>query len=268
MSADLTWLLIRNYNSFQVKGGHGPTFSREKGNLLNKSSQKYSGLANSKVVAVAASPNGGVTITKIKADAKPNQVASARSHVALKRSTGPRRANKIVAGETAGKGYRADLRAVRVLLTTHVFASLVFCVSWSAREPSLPRLSRTDAAARTPRNLLYHSMLERYEGPSVLCLPYKPFQPFPSTTYLSHGGRFLCWLCTSLCFPYLSLRLLLFQECERRTSADPCGFTGCRRPNFRPPPRPTPNRQPPQDHPAWPQAGSFRRRQGCRRAGG
>ncbi|ODN88428.1 50S small subunit ribosomal protein L28e [Cryptococcus wingfieldii CBS 7118] len=118
MSADLTWLLLRNYNSFQVKGGHGPTFSKEKGNLLNKSSQKYSGLANSKVVAVAASPNGGVTITKIKADAKPNQVASARSHVALKRSTGPRRANKIVAGETAGKGYRADLRAVAVARTS------------------------------------------------------------------------------------------------------------------------------------------------------
>lgn len=30
MSSDLTWLLVRNWNSFQVKGGHGPVFSKEK----------------------------------------------------------------------------------------------------------------------------------------------------------------------------------------------------------------------------------------------
>ncbi|OWT41503.1 large subunit ribosomal protein L28e [Cryptococcus neoformans] len=118
MSSDLTWLLVRNWNSFQVKGGHGPVFSREKGNLLNKSAHKYSGLANSKVVSIHPSAAGGITITKIKADAKPNQVVSARSHVTLKRSTGPRRANKIAAAETAGKGYRADLRAVAVARTS------------------------------------------------------------------------------------------------------------------------------------------------------
>ncbi|WVQ69725.1 uncharacterized protein L199_007945 [Kwoniella botswanensis] len=114
MSADLQWLLVRKWNSFQVKGGHGPTFSKEKGNLLNKSSHKYSGLANSKVINIYANPEGGITVTKVKADAKPNQVASARSHVALRKSTGPRRANKIAAAETAGKGYRADLRQVAV----------------------------------------------------------------------------------------------------------------------------------------------------------
>lgn len=30
MSTDLQWLLIRKWNSFQHKGGNGPTFSREK----------------------------------------------------------------------------------------------------------------------------------------------------------------------------------------------------------------------------------------------
>jgi len=82
------------------------------GNLLNKHSHKYSGLANSKVINIYANAEGGVSITKVKADAKPNQVASARSHVSLKRTTGPRRANKIAAAETAGKGYRSDLRKV------------------------------------------------------------------------------------------------------------------------------------------------------------
>ncbi|WVQ99044.1 hypothetical protein IAU59_006176 [Kwoniella sp. CBS 9459] len=114
MSADLQWLLVRKWNSFQVKGGHGPTFSREKGNLLNRHSHKFSGLANSKVINIYANPEGGITVTKVKADAKPNQVASARTHVNLRRSTGPRRANKIAAAETAGKGYRADLRQVAV----------------------------------------------------------------------------------------------------------------------------------------------------------
>jgi large subunit ribosomal protein L28e len=30
MSTDLQWLLVRKWNSFQVKGGHGPAFSKEK----------------------------------------------------------------------------------------------------------------------------------------------------------------------------------------------------------------------------------------------
>ena len=40
------------------------------------------------------------------------QVVGARSHSTLRRSTGARKANKIAAVETAGKGYRADLRPV------------------------------------------------------------------------------------------------------------------------------------------------------------
>ncbi|ORY30020.1 ribosomal L28e protein family-domain-containing protein [Naematelia encephala] len=114
MSTDLQWLLIRKYNSFQHKTANGPILSREKGNLLNLHSHKYSGLANSKVVSIYANPEGAITITKVKKDAKPNQVASARQHVTLRRSTGPRRANKIAAVETASKGYRADLRSAAV----------------------------------------------------------------------------------------------------------------------------------------------------------
>jgi hypothetical protein len=44
-----------------------------------------------------------------------HQVANARVGVTLKRGTGPRRANKIAAAETAGKGYRPDLRQVSVV---------------------------------------------------------------------------------------------------------------------------------------------------------
>ena len=46
-----------------------------KGNLLNRHSHKYSGLANSKVVSIHPSAEGSqIVIAKIKADAKPNQV--------------------------------------------------------------------------------------------------------------------------------------------------------------------------------------------------
>ncbi|KAL7424312.1 hypothetical protein Q5752_001902 [Cryptotrichosporon argae] len=115
MSTDLQWLLIRKWNSFQHKSGNGPVLSREKGNLVNLHSQKYSGLANAKVVSIHPSADASqIVIAKIKVGASPHQVASARSHTTLRRSTGPRRANKIAAAETAGKGYRPDLRQAAV----------------------------------------------------------------------------------------------------------------------------------------------------------
>ncbi|WWD16223.1 hypothetical protein CI109_100649 [Kwoniella shandongensis] len=147
MSADLQWLLIRKWNSFQVKGGHGPVFSKEKGNLLNRSAHKFSGLANSKVINIYPSAEGGVTITKVKADAKPNQVASARSHVALKRSTGPRRANKIAAAETAGKGYRADLRAFAVARASALLRAQTRSVNPPKSYPQKVRGNKKSAAA-------------------------------------------------------------------------------------------------------------------------
>lgn len=46
------------------------------GNLLNRHSHKYSGLANSKVVSIHPSADGSqIVIAKIKADAKPNQAS-------------------------------------------------------------------------------------------------------------------------------------------------------------------------------------------------
>lgn len=69
-SSDLTWLLVKKWNSFQVKGvPEGPVFSKEpvsavdpyvpwynadeiesnQGNLRNLHSNKYSGLVNAKV---------------------------------------------------------------------------------------------------------------------------------------------------------------------------------------------------------------------------
>ncbi|BEJ12306.1 hypothetical protein CspHIS471_0207660 [Cutaneotrichosporon sp. HIS471] len=108
MSADLQWLLIRKWNSFMRPAQNGPVFSSEKGNLLNIHSGKYSGLANNKVIDISANADGAISVTKTVANG--GKVASARKSTTLRRSTGPRRANKIAAVETATKGFRADLR--------------------------------------------------------------------------------------------------------------------------------------------------------------
>lgn len=52
----------------------GTPLTRCQGNLLNRHSHKYSGLANSKVLDIYATPEGSIAITKVKKDAKPNQV--------------------------------------------------------------------------------------------------------------------------------------------------------------------------------------------------
>ncbi|KAG0047544.1 60S ribosomal protein L28, partial [Linnemannia elongata] len=66
MSADLTWLLIKNNNSFLVKRS-GVQFSSEAGNLLNKNSFKYSGIANKKTVDISAAASGrGVVVATPK----------------------------------------------------------------------------------------------------------------------------------------------------------------------------------------------------------
>lgn len=80
------------------------------GNLVNLHSGKYSGLANNKVIDISAGPDGSITVTKVQADG--GKVASTKRQSTLRRSTGPRRANKIAAVETAHKGFRPDLRQV------------------------------------------------------------------------------------------------------------------------------------------------------------
>lgn len=124
------------------------------GNLLNLHSGKYSGLSNNKVVDISASPEGAITVTKTTANG--GKVASTSKSTTLRRSTGPRRANKIAAVETAAKGFRADLRSVsRRFLSTLV----------SFQQPS--RTSRTTCATKVAR---------RHEGSSVLGLQHQNAQ--------------------------------------------------------------------------------------------
>ncbi|KAF9917342.1 hypothetical protein FBU30_000797 [Linnemannia zychae] len=108
MSADLTWLLIKNNNSFLVKRS-GVQFSTEAGNLLNKNSFKYSGIANKKTVDVSAAPSGRGVV-----------VSTPKTKVTL--TKGVRKSARSVAGLTRA-GYRADLRKAALARVSAILAS-------------------------------------------------------------------------------------------------------------------------------------------------
>ncbi|KAF8943941.1 hypothetical protein BGZ47_004867 [Haplosporangium gracile] len=108
MSADLTWLLIKNNNSFLVKRS-GVQFSSEAGNLLNKNSFKFSGIANKKTIDITAAASGRGVV-----------VSTPKSKVTL--TKGIRKSARSVAGLTRA-GYRADLRKAALARVAAVLAS-------------------------------------------------------------------------------------------------------------------------------------------------
>jgi large subunit ribosomal protein L28e len=110
MSSDLQWLLLRNSNSFIVKRvTEGPVFSKEPGNLRNLHSFKYSGLANSKTIAVEEKA-GNIQVVTRKTKTSPHAVASGYATSAVRPRSGGRRALGVAAAP-AKRGYRPDLRA-------------------------------------------------------------------------------------------------------------------------------------------------------------
>ncbi|KAF8920447.1 ribosomal protein L28e [Dissophora ornata] len=120
MSSDLTWLLIKKNNSFLIKRS-GVQFSKEAGNLLNKNSFKYSGLANKKTIDIAAAPSGrGVVVSTKKTNVPAFKPTKAHNKVTL--TKGVRKSARSVAGLTR-IGYRADLRKAALARVAAVLAS-------------------------------------------------------------------------------------------------------------------------------------------------
>jgi len=109
MSADLQWLLIRNYNAFMVKRvREGPIFSKEPGNPMNIHSFKYSGLANNKTVDIQETPSG-IQITSKKTKGSPQTIKGSKSTSSIRRNSSSRRTHGIAVSH-AQRGYRPDLR--------------------------------------------------------------------------------------------------------------------------------------------------------------
>jgi large subunit ribosomal protein L28e len=112
MSTDLTWMLIRNNSAFLVKRG-GLQFSREAGNLMNRNSQKYTGLATTKPVTLQAAPASakGVQVRLTKKAVPAAKVAKHTRTITL--AKGFRSSAKSVRS-LLGKAYRPDLATVAV----------------------------------------------------------------------------------------------------------------------------------------------------------
>ena len=68
MSADLTWLIVKNNHAFLHKRDRAQ-FSCESGNVMNLNSYKFSGLANKKTVDVSQDAAGKISITTKKPSA-------------------------------------------------------------------------------------------------------------------------------------------------------------------------------------------------------
>ncbi|CDZ97986.1 60S ribosomal protein L28 [Phaffia rhodozyma] len=125
MSQDLQWLLIRKSNSFLVKRtAEGPIFSKEPGNLRGLHSFKHSGLVNNKTVFVApTTETSGLTLTTRVKGANPRHVKKALVSRQIKGNSSARRVAKIIAVETAARGYRPDLRTAALARASAITAA-------------------------------------------------------------------------------------------------------------------------------------------------
>ncbi|KAI8897684.1 ribosomal L28e/Mak16, partial [Globomyces pollinis-pini] len=117
MSSDLVWLLTRSNTSYLVKR-NGILLSREAGNVTNKQSLKFSGVAADKTVAVTPAAKG-VKITLRKAGVAANKVAGSTHSVTLKGNV--RQSAKSV--KTLLNSYRPDLVSATLARVSKIVAS-------------------------------------------------------------------------------------------------------------------------------------------------
>merc|ERR1711959_103654 len=103
-SSDLLWQITRNNSSFLVKR-NGLELSSEPGNLMNKNSFKFSGIANLETVDVADNEKGITFSRKNKA----NTSKPARNVVSMDLKKDLRKVSKTIINKTAGANYRKDL---------------------------------------------------------------------------------------------------------------------------------------------------------------
>ena len=114
-SNDLIWALVRNNNSFLVKR-NGVQFTKEPGNVMNKNSFKWSGLANSKTVSVVSKK--GKAALRLKTRAAGNKPKNAFKEVNLFK--GPVKGNATINKHVGGSFYRRDLERAALARFTNI----------------------------------------------------------------------------------------------------------------------------------------------------
>ncbi len=110
MSADLTWMLLKNHSRYLVKRD-GVQFSSDPHNLTKVNSFKFSGLANTSAVGVSVSQDGKRVELSMKRPARSSQPKLQCVTVPLNRATRAKgsHAAKTIRTLTTRSKYRADL---------------------------------------------------------------------------------------------------------------------------------------------------------------
>lgn len=141
VSADILWGVVRNQSSFLVKrqfGREKAQFSRERGNLMNVNSIKYSGLVHQQVnywiqtrgnfktthvqtIDIQESKKGGVDIT-LKRKAFGQKPSKQNATTTFNPSKGTRRVAKTVKG-LAKNGYRSELEHAALARTSALISA-------------------------------------------------------------------------------------------------------------------------------------------------
>ncbi|XP_031478150.1 60S ribosomal protein L28-2-like [Nymphaea colorata] len=121
----LLWEIVKKNNSFLVKQfGNGTAkvqFSREKNNLYNIHSYKYSGLANKKTVSIQPGADVSVVLSTTKTR-KQNKPALAHHKSVMKKEF--HKMAKAVVNQVSDNNYRPDLKNAALARLSAVHRSL------------------------------------------------------------------------------------------------------------------------------------------------
>ena len=122
----LVWEIVKNNNSF-MKKVNGRTrrsgsvrFSVERGNLMSKSSYKYSGLANSKTIDISPSSDNRATLTL---KTKKAGTSGKKGKTAIPLNKDFRRVEHIIKSQSTDNYYRPDLKSEALAKYTAVYRS-------------------------------------------------------------------------------------------------------------------------------------------------
>lgn len=122
----LVWELVKNNNSFmRTKNGRTSRsgsirFSVERGNLMSRSTYKYSGLANSKTIDISNTDDNRATLT-IKTKKATTSGKSGKAEIALNKDF--RRVEKTIKSQATDNYYRPDLKNAALAKYTAVYRS-------------------------------------------------------------------------------------------------------------------------------------------------
>ncbi|KAK8928680.1 60S ribosomal protein L28-2 [Platanthera zijinensis] len=122
----LIWEIVRKNNAFLVKqfgnGNAKVQFSKEKNNLFNVHSFKYSGLANKKTVSVQPAGKDLSVVLATTKSKKQNKPASVSHRSILKKEFS--KVAKSVINQVSGNYYRPDLKRAALARLSVVRRSL------------------------------------------------------------------------------------------------------------------------------------------------